>query len=70
LSMVIYGAQLSGAAPSLQRQSITPALTRDSKTSARDELPCAREFDLTILGGCCGTDDRIEALAKQAVQEA
>jgi hypothetical protein len=41
------------------------------ETWARDELACAREFDLTILGGCCGTDHRsIEPLAKQAVQEA
>ena len=69
--MVIYDAQLSGAEPSLQRQSSTPALTRDSETWARDELACAREFDLTILGDCCGTDHRsIEALAKQVVQEA
>jgi S-methylmethionine-dependent homocysteine/selenocysteine methylase len=36
----------------------------DCQTWARDELACAREFDLTILGGCCGTDQRyIEALA-------
>jgi S-methylmethionine-dependent homocysteine/selenocysteine methylase len=35
---------------------------------ARDELTCAREFDLAILGGCCGTDERyIDALAKIAV---
>lgn len=26
------------------------------KTFARDEVACAREFDLEILGGCCGTD--------------
>jgi S-methylmethionine-dependent homocysteine/selenocysteine methylase len=33
----------------------------------RDELTCAREFNLSILGGCCGTDERyIEALAKAA----
>ena len=39
----------------------------DYKTWARDELACAREVDLTILGGCCGTDQRnIEALAKEA----
>jgi len=32
---------------------------------AEDELACVREFDLTILVGCCGTDQRnIEALAK------
>ena len=69
--MVIYDAQLSGAEPSLQRQSITSALTRDSETWARDELACAREFDPTILGGGCGTDHRsIEALAKQVVQGA
>jgi S-methylmethionine-dependent homocysteine/selenocysteine methylase len=31
---------------------------------ARDLLECAREFDLSILGGCCGTDARhIEAIA-------
>ena len=35
LSTVIHGAQLSGATPSLQRRSITPALTRDSETWAR-----------------------------------
>ena len=70
LSMVIHGPQLSGATPSLQRRSITPALTRDSETWARDELGCAHEFDLTVLGGG-GTDQRsIEALAKQAVQGA
>lgn len=35
---------------------------------ARDEITCAREFELTILGGCCGTDERyIEALARAAV---
>jgi methionine synthase I (cobalamin-dependent) len=34
---------------------------------AQDELACAREFNLAILGGCCGTDERyIEALAKAA----
>ena len=39
----------------------------DVQIWARDELLCAREFDLTILGGCCGTDARyIEALAKAA----
>jgi hypothetical protein len=32
--------------PSLQRQSITRALTGDSETWARDELACAREFHL------------------------
>jgi S-methylmethionine-dependent homocysteine/selenocysteine methylase len=38
----------------------------DFEMWARDELACAREFDLTILGGCCGTDQRnIEALAKR-----
>lgn len=43
-----------------------PAAT-DYQTWARDEIACAREFDLTILGGCCGTDQRfIEALAKEA----
>ena len=31
---------------------------------ARDVVACAKEFDLTILGGCCGTDARhIEAIA-------
>jgi S-methylmethionine-dependent homocysteine/selenocysteine methylase len=35
---------------------------------ARDELTCARQFNLTILGGCCGTDERyIEALARLLV---
>jgi methionine synthase I (cobalamin-dependent) len=35
---------------------------------AQDELTCAREFNLAILGGCCSTDERyIEALAKAAV---
>lgn len=39
----------------------------DYQTWARDEIACAREFDLTILGGCCGTDQRfIESLAKEA----
>jgi S-methylmethionine-dependent homocysteine/selenocysteine methylase len=39
----------------------------DYQTWARDEIACAREFDLRILGGCCGTDRRyIEALAKEA----
>jgi hypothetical protein len=33
----------------LQRQSITRALTGDSETWARDELACAREFDLSSL---------------------
>jgi methionine synthase I (cobalamin-dependent) len=41
----------------------------DCRTWARDEIACAREFDLTILGGCCGTDQHhIEALAKEAQQ--
>ena len=41
----------------------------DCQTWTRDEIACAREFDLTILGGCCGTDQRyIEALAKQTQQ--
>jgi methionine synthase I (cobalamin-dependent) len=41
----------------------------DCQTWARDEIACAREFDLTILGGCCGTDPcYIEALAKEAQQ--
>ncbi len=40
----------------------------DVQIWARDELRCAREFNLAILGGCCGTDERyIEALAKAAV---
>jgi len=39
----------------------------DVQLWTRDELACAREFDLVILGGCCGTDERyIEALAKAA----
>jgi hypothetical protein len=42
----------------------------DCQTWARDEIACAREFDLTILGGCCGTDQRyIEALAQQAWEQ-
>ena len=33
----------------------------------RDELACASEFDLVILGGCCGTDEHyIDALARAA----
>jgi hypothetical protein len=36
----------------------------DCKAWARDELACAREFDLTILGGCA--ERNIEALAKEA----
>jgi homocysteine S-methyltransferase len=37
----------------------------DVQTWVRDELACAREFDLTVLGGCCGTDERyIDALAR------
>jgi len=41
----------------------------DCQTWVRDEIACAREFDLTILGGCCGTDQHhIEALAKEAQQ--
>lgn len=39
----------------------------DVQIWARDELTCAREFNLAILGGCCGTDQRyIEALAVAA----
>ena len=39
----------------------------DCETWARDEIGCAQEFDLAILGGCCGTDQRhIEALARRA----
>ena len=42
----------------------------DIRVWARDEMMCAREFDLAVLGGCCGTDERyIEALAKAAVDE-
>ena len=42
----------------------------DVQIWARDELRCAREFNLAILGGCCGTDERyIEALAKAAVDD-
>ena len=42
----------------------------DVQIWARDELTCAREFNLAILGGCCGTDERyIEALAKAAVDQ-
>ncbi len=36
----------------------------------RDELTCAREFNLSILGGCCGTDERyIDALAMAATSK-
>ena len=36
----------------------------DVQVWARDEFGCAQEFDLAILGGCCGTDESyIEALA-------
>jgi S-methylmethionine-dependent homocysteine/selenocysteine methylase len=39
----------------------------DVQVWVRDALACAREFDLTILGGCCGTDEHyIDALAKAA----
>jgi hypothetical protein len=42
----------------------------DVQIWARDELRCARAFNLAILGGCCGTDERyIEALAKAAVDD-
>jgi S-methylmethionine-dependent homocysteine/selenocysteine methylase len=42
----------------------------DVQMWARNELSCAREFNLAILGGCCGTDERyIEALAKAAVDQ-
>ena len=42
----------------------------DIRIWARDGMTCAREFDLAILGGCCGTDEcYIEALAKAAVDE-
>lgn len=37
---------------------------RNPQEFARDEWSCAREFGLTTLGGCCGTDARdIEAIA-------
>ncbi len=40
----------------------------DVQVWARDELACAREFDLAILGGCCGTDEHyVEALANAVV---
>ncbi len=39
----------------------------DVQIWARDELACASEFDLVVLGGCCGTDERyIDALARAA----
>ena len=39
----------------------------DVQIWARDELACASEFDLVILGGCCGTDERyLDALARSA----
>jgi hypothetical protein len=31
----------------------------DVQIWARDELTCAREFNLAILGGCCGTDEAL-----------
>ena len=38
----------------------------DVRIWVRDELACASEFDLVILGGCCGTDERyIDALARR-----
>jgi methionine synthase I (cobalamin-dependent) len=37
----------------------------DVEVWARDEFVCAREFNLVIQGGCCGTDERyIDALAR------
>jgi homocysteine S-methyltransferase len=40
----------------------------DVEVWVRDELACAREFDLAILGACCGTDERyIDALAGAVV---
>jgi S-methylmethionine-dependent homocysteine/selenocysteine methylase len=40
----------------------------DVQTWVRDELGCAHEFDLAILGGCCGTDERyMDALARAMV---
>lgn len=37
----------------------------DVEVWARDEFACGQEFDLAILGGCCGTDESyIEALAR------
>jgi len=36
------------------------------KTFARDEVACAREFGLEILGGCCGTDQHHIAAVAQA----
>lgn len=40
---------------------------RSPQEFARDEWACAREFGLTTLGGCCGTDARdIEAIAAYA----
>jgi S-methylmethionine-dependent homocysteine/selenocysteine methylase len=42
----------------------------DVQIWAQDELTCAREFNLAILGGCCGTDERyVEALARAAVDQ-
>ena len=39
--------------------------TTDVQVWTRDELACAREFDLAILGGCCGTDEHyIDSLAR------
>jgi S-methylmethionine-dependent homocysteine/selenocysteine methylase len=42
----------------------------DVHTWVRDELTCAPEFNLSILGGCCGTDERhIDALARAATSK-
>jgi homocysteine S-methyltransferase len=39
----------------------------DVRIWVRDELACGSEFDLVMLGGCCGTDERyIDALARAA----
>jgi S-methylmethionine-dependent homocysteine/selenocysteine methylase len=48
-------------------EKLTHLAATDAPTWARDEVACAREFELTILGGCCGTDQRhIAALAAEA----
>jgi methionine synthase I (cobalamin-dependent) len=55
--------------PPEQLDKLNHLAATDVQIWARDELICAREFDLAIVGGCCGTDERyIEALARAAVE--
>jgi homocysteine S-methyltransferase len=58
----------ASALPPEELDKLNHLAATDVQIWARDELLCAREFDLAILGGCCGTDERyIEALAKAVV---